>query len=150
MYSAPIGQKAPSTEIQPFYPIDSLGGNLQANDDVDGALETNGFIFDKLLRQVEDEMKQQKDEGKNKDVDKTEEQEVHDKEISEIAEEEVHTVEIGKIEKELEKRDGYVGIAQTTACQNGKECKMGIARYVGHHQNVVRDENFVNVAQGFG
>ena len=101
--SAAIEQKAPSTAgKQSFYPIDSLGGNLPAND-VDDVLEPNGFIFDDVLRQVEDEIRKQVDEEKNKDVDISEEQEVHVKEISDIveedAEEEVHTVEIGEMEK---------------------------------------------------
>ena len=86
MSSAPIENKASSTGIQPFYPIDSLGSHLPANDDVDDALETND------------------DEGKNKAVDITEEEEIaDDKEISEIAEEdakgEVNTIEIGKMEE---------------------------------------------------
>ena len=50
MSAAPIGNKASSTGIRSFYPINSLGSHLPANDDVDDALEKNGFIFDELLR----------------------------------------------------------------------------------------------------
>jgi hypothetical protein len=54
-----------------------------------------------------------------------------DKGISEIAEEdvkeEVHTIEIGKMEEEIEKRDRLRFIGQTTACNNGQECQVGIA-----------------------
>ena len=71
--SAPIGQKAPSTDIRSFYPIDSLVGNLPANDDVDDMLD-----FDDVFQLFEDEIKQDA-EGKSKDED-IEEEEIVDNE----------------------------------------------------------------------
>ena len=141
--SAPVLNKAPSTDMQSFDTIYSVDDNLPANDDVvdnlpanddvddanDDALGTNGFIFD-VMRQVEDEMRQddqEKYDGTLEDVKIEEKQQ--DNEMSGIAEEgEVSTTEIGKLEEVIKKKSGGSNafLAGIPGCRSdGWECKEG-------------------------
>ena len=122
--SAPIGQKTSATEIQTF---DSLDSNLPATDDADDALGTNGFIFedDDVLRQVEDEIRQDDEkmyEEKIKDADMEGEENVDNKEL--LDEKNLDSNDGKREESDPRYNDAWVG--GTSGCHNQKECATDI------------------------